>query len=180
MLRFMLGTAFASDGKNNTSDAWQLRGGVFGVYQPNDAWTWLVGAIALGRNDLPVVPAVGVIFQPHLGLRYELTMPRPRIAYLVRDNGPRQQWAYIGAGLNGGTWGYERANGENQQLTYGDWRLLVGWESVPTPKPGMPFTLGRKFAAEAGYVFARKFEFEQHSADIDLDNTLMVRATMSF
>ena len=34
MLRFMFSTALATDGKNNSSDAWQFRGGVFAMYRP--------------------------------------------------------------------------------------------------------------------------------------------------
>lgn len=85
--------------------------------------TWIFGAIALGRNDIPVVPAVGVIWQPNPGLRFELTLPKPKIAFLLVDNGPRQQWAYLGAGLNGGTWAYQRAGGIDDQVTYGEQRI---------------------------------------------------------
>lgn len=44
----------------------------------------------------------------------------------------------------------------------------------------MPFTRGRKFGFEIGYVFAREFEFDSGLPDIKLDDTLMLRATASF
>jgi hypothetical protein len=180
MLRSMFSTALATDGKNNSSDAWQFRGGLFAMYRPNERWTWIVGALALGRNDIPAVPALGAIWQPNPGLRFNLTLPQPKVAFLLRDNGPRQQWGYVGAGLNGGTWAYERSSGIDDQLTYRDWRLVIGWESTPTPEPGMPFTRGRKMGLEVGYVFARKLEFEGGLPDISLDDSLMLRATASF
>jgi hypothetical protein len=180
MLRFMFSTALATDGKNESSDAWQFRGGVFAMYRPNPEWTWIVGALALGRNDIPAVPAVGVIWQPNPALRFDLTLPKPRIAFRLVDNGPRQQWGYIGAGFNGGTWAYERAGGLDDQLTYRDWRFVLGWESTPTPEPGMPFTRGRKLGVEVGYVFTREFEFETGRPDIKLDDTLMLRVSASF
>ncbi len=142
MLRLMFSTAIATDGQNTTRDAWQYRGGFFALYQPNQEWTWIFGALALGRNDIPVVPAVGAIWQPNPALRVELTLPQPKIAFLLIDQGPRQQWGYVGAGLNGGTWAYERTGGIDDQLTYGDWRVVLGWESTPTPEPGVPFTRG--------------------------------------
>lgn len=180
MLRTMLSTALATDNRNNSSDAWQFRGGFFAMYRPNEQWTWIVGALALGRNDIPAVPAVGAIWQPNEALRFDLTLPQPKVSFLLLDNGPRQQWGYIGAGLNGGTWAYERSGGIDDQLTYRDWRLVLGWQSTPTPEPGMRFTRGRKLGVELGYVFARKFEFESGLPDVTLDDSLMLRVTASF
>ena len=180
MLRLMAGTSFATDGHNNSSDSWQFRGGVFGIYQRNPRWTWAFGAIALGRNDLPIVPAVGVIYQPHESLRLDLMMPRPRISCLLVDHGPRQQWGYIGAALNGTTWGVRRPDLTQDQLTYGDFRVVLGWESTPRPQAGMPFTRGRKVGVELGYVFSRDFEWESDGSTVSLDNALMLRGSVSF
>lgn len=180
MVRFMAGTSFATDGRNNSSDAWRFRGGVFALYRRNPKWTWTFGAIALGRNDLPVLPAVGVIHQPNPSLRYDLMMPRPKIAFLLVDNGPRQQWAYFGAALNGTTYGVERADGLDDQLTYSDVRVVLGWESTPTPEPGMPFTRGRKIGVELGYLFSRDFDWESDGSNTSPDDTLMLRGTVSF
>lgn len=180
MMRLMAGASFATDGKNNSDDAWRFRGGVFAMYRRNPKWTWTFGVIALGRNDLPVVPAVGVIHQPNPSLRFDLTMPRPRIAFLLADRGPRQRWGYVGVSLNGTTWGVERVGGQDDQLTYGDFRAVLGWESIPTPENGIPFTRGRKLGAEIGYVFSRDFEWESDGSTLQLDDVLMLRATVSF
>lgn len=180
MFRWMLGIANATDGNNHSSDAWQFRGGGFAVYRPNPCWTWTFGAIALGREDIPVVPAIGVIYQPNPGARLDLNFPRPRLSVLMADHGERQHWAYLGAGLDGGTWGYERAGGEDDQITYRDWRFVFGWESTPRLQPGMPFALGRKFGVEMGYALGRKFEFESERPDLSLGDSFIVRATASF
>ena len=150
------------------------------MYRPNDEWTWILGAIALGRNDLPVVPAVGVIWQPTPGLRFDLTLPKPKVAFLLADQGDRQQWAYLGGGINGGTWAYERAGGIDDQVTYGDWRFVLGWESTPPPEAGMPFTRGRKIGVEIGYAFSRKFKFDSAQPTIQLDDAWIVRGSLSF
>ena len=176
-LRFTASAALATDTKNNSSDAWQFRGGAFAMYRPNTRWTWLFGVLALGRNDIPVVPAVGAIYQPHPGMRFDLTFPRPRAAMLLVDRGPRQQWGYIGMGLGGGTWAYERTSGLDDQITLRDWRAVIGWESIPTPAPGMPFTRGHKLGFEVGYLFGRDFEFESDDTSISLGNTMMARLT---
>ena len=71
-------------------------------------------------------------------------------------------------------------DGSDDQLTYGDFRAVIGWESTPTPEPGMPFTRGRKFGIEIGYVFSRDFEWEQDGAKLPLDDTVMLRGSVSF
>lgn len=180
MARFMLGVALATDNMNTTSDGWQFRGGAFAVYEPSEQWQWVFGAIAIGRNDLPVVPAVGVIWKPGPDLKIDLTFPKPKISVLLAENGPRQQWGYIGMGLGGGTWAYERSDRTDDQPTYGDWRVVAGWESLPTPIAGERFTLGRKLGVEIGYVFSRDLEFNSDSPDISLSDALMLGITTSF
>ena len=71
-------------------------------------------------------------------------------------------------------------NGRQDQLTYGDWRVVLGWESVPRVEPGVPFQRGRKLGCEVGYSFAREIEFERDSATISLDDTLLLQAKLSF
>ena len=82
--------------------------------------------------------------------------------------------------LNGATWGVERLDGVDDQLTYGDFRAVLGWESTPTPEPGIPFTRGRKLGFEVGYAFSRDFEWQSAATKIELDNTLMLRGSLSF
>lgn len=180
MVRSMIGVAQATDSHNNSRDAWQFRGGAFAIFSPNPRWTWTFGALALGRNDLPVVPAVGAIYQPNPGLRYDLLFPRPRVSMLLVDGGARQQWGYLGAAFGGNTWAYEQTTGADDQLTYRDWQFLLGWESTPRQEPGVPFTRGRKMNVEVGYVFGRKFEFESQRADVKLSDSAVLRATFSF
>jgi hypothetical protein len=180
LFRFMFSTAIATDGKNTTSDVWQFRGGGFAMYRRNDQLTWIFGALALGRNDIPVVPAVGAVWQPNPALRFDLTLPRPRIAMLVMENELRQQWGYFGGGFSGGTWAYQRANGVNDQITFRDWRLVFGWEATPRIRPGMPFARGRKVNVELGYVFAREFEFTSGVADVMLRDAILLGGSFSF
>lgn len=180
MVRSMLGVALATDNMNTTSDAWQFRGGIFAVYEPNENWQWVFGAIAIGRNDLPVVPAVGVIWKPRPELKIDLTFPKPRIQRLLAETESRQHWGYIGMAIGGGTWAYERADQTDDQLTYGDWRIVTGWESLPTPVAGARFTPGRKLGLEIGYVFSRDLEFSSDSPDISLSNAVTLGITTRF
>ena len=92
----------------------------------------------------------------------------------------RQHWGYIGGGIDGGSWVYDRVNGEGERLDYREWRAVLGWESAPPRPPGVFRTTGYQFNVEVGYVCGREFEFESGSPDISIGNTLLVRTKISF
>ncbi len=174
-LRTMLGVAFATDNNNTSGDAWQFRGGAFGIYRANDCWSWTVGAIALGRSDLPVVPAVGFVYSPNEFRRLDFILPNPTMNYLLSDNGQRQQWFYFGGGFTGSSWGYEQVGTTDDILTYRDLRIVAGLKSTPTGPRGVPFVRGRKNTLEFGFVFDRDLEFNNESTSVSLDNAFLIR-----
>jgi len=180
MLRFMLGGAFATDLYNTGGDAWRMRGGGFAMYRPNERWSFAVGAMATGRRDIPVLPAVGLIWQPTPALTVNLMMPRPRISWLLIERRNRQHWVYVGGAIDGGDWAYERANGVGDRLEYREWRLVLGWESMPPKPPGAFMSTGTTINAEVGYVFGREFEFKSATPDISIGNAVLLRAGVRF
>ena len=179
-VRTILGADFATDGDNRSSDAWRFRGGAFAIWDANAQLKLSFGAIALGRSDLPVVPAVGAIWVPNDRTRWDLILPRPKVSYLVTDNGVRQNWVYTGVALAGNTWGYETNAGVDQQLSYGDWRAVLGWESRPSAPADVPFVLGRKYSAEFGYAFSRDLELDEDAADIPLRSSFLIRLSTRY
>ena len=64
--------------------------------------------------------------------------------------------------------------------TYGDWRVVAGWESVPTPIEGARFTPGRKHGLEIDYVFSRDLEFSSGSPDVSLTDAVTLGITTRF
>ena len=176
----MLSGAFASDLHNNSSDAWQVRAGGFAMYRPNEYWSWAFGALVTGRDDLPVIPAVGAVWEPSRELKINLMMPNPRISFLLVDSCQRQHWGYIGGGFSGGTWAYQRAAGGPDRVSYRDWRIVLGWESMPPQPPGTFRPSGIRFNAEIGYVFGREFEFDTAAPNILPDDTLLLRTGLNF
>ncbi len=180
MARYMLNGAFASDMDNTGSTAWQIRGGMFAMYRPNETWNFAFGALATGQSDLPVLPVLGAIWQPRPSLKVDLMLPNPRISLLLSESESRQHWAYVGGGFSGGTWAYRRANGLGERLNYREFRFVLGWEATPPKKPGTFGSSGTTVNAEIGYVFGRKFEFDNSVPDIKIDNTLLLRSGISF
>lgn len=179
-VRSIIGVDFATDGDNRSSDAWRFRGGAFAIWEANPQLKLSFGAIALGRDDLPVVPALGAIWVPTSRSRLDLILPKPKLSYLLSDDGQRQNWIYTGVGLDGNTWGYESEGGVDQQLSYGDWRVFVGWEGRPSAPVNAPFVLGRKYAAEIGYAFSRDLELDQDSVEVPLSSSFFVRMSTRY
>ena len=179
-LRTVLGVNFATDNENTSSDSWRFTGGVFAIHQKSPTLSWTFGALALGRSDLPVVPAIGAVWLPRPGTRVDLILPNPKVNFLIADNGQRQQWAFLGGGLNGNTWGYERPGFGDDTLTYSDLRIVAGWESRPSAPANAPYVPGRKFSAEFGYAFSRDLEFEREALEISLDDAIVFRVSTKY
>lgn len=179
-VRSMFGVELATDNENRSSDAWRFRGGVFATYSKSENVSWTMGAIAMGRQDLPVIPVVGAVWLPSSSVRVDLVYPQPRINRLLFDDGDRQQWVYFGGGTNGSTWGYQQFDAIDDQLTYSDLRVVLGLESRPAGSSGMPFVRGKTMQLELGYVFSRELEFEQETRRESLGDALMLSFSTKF
>lgn len=180
LVRTMLSGVFATDFYNTGSMAWQFRGGMFAIYRPNEEWDLAFGALATGQEDIPVLPVIGATWRPSSSVKVNLMLPNPRISYLISESETRQQWAYVGGGMSGGNWAYNLRDGSPERLNYREWRLVVGWESMPPRTPGRLQSPGASYLIEAGYVFGRKFEREHQAADIKIDNTLLLHTGIRF
>lgn len=179
-LRFQGGVVFATDGKNQTSDAWQFRGSALAFYQHDPKWTWVFGVVALGRKDLPAIPALGVTYRPSPKVEVQLVMPRPRVQLQVAERRGRQHWVHVGLELGGEAWAVERQQGTNDTLTYKEWRTVLGWDWVPKPEPGEFSAPGLAVEVQLGYSFARELEFDRAGPDISLHDALLLRVSISF
>ncbi|MDB4386148.1 DUF6268 family outer membrane beta-barrel protein [bacterium] len=179
-VRSILGVELATDNENRSSDAWRFRGGIFATYSKNENVSWTFGAIAMGRQDLPVIPVIGAVWQPNPSVRVDLVYPQPRVNRLLFDDGDRQQWVYLGGGTSGSTWGYQQFDAIDDQLTYSDLRVVLGLESRPAGSSGMPFVRGKTMQLELGYVFSRELEFEQETRQESLGDALMLSFSTKF
>ncbi len=178
--RWMINTTYASDLQNTRSEAWQLRGGGFGIYRPNERWSFAIGALATGRSDIPVLPAAGFIYEPSNRLKLNLMMPEPRISWWLAERDGRQLWAYLGGGIAGGNWAFRRPDLSLDRLNYREWRLVAGWESKPVQAVGMFRPVGRVFQFEVGYALGREINFQSGAPDIDLGDAFLLRTGLRF
>jgi len=133
-----------------------------------DRLTLSVGAVYLGRADLPVVPALGLTWTPTRQTRLDLRFPSSRFSYrMAKDGGRSEQWAFVSLGLGGNTWAVTRDNQQTDELSLRDFRLTIGTENIVSGGGG--------WFVEGGYVFGRRIEYESDESEIDLGDALLLQ-----
>ena len=164
-----------SDFEGSDADAFRVTGQAFAVYESSPATTWVAGVVYLNREDVSLLPAVGMIYQPTPNIKYEAILPRPRIAWRLPDG---ERWAYLAGEFGGGIWSIERPPTPTiptfmqDLLTYNDYRVLVGIERK--------IAGGLSRRVEVGYVFRRELEFASATPNVRLDDSLFLRGGLTF
>ncbi len=165
--------AVASDFQS-TDDALRVTGRAFATWQwVPERLTLLFGVVYLDRDDLAILPGVGLIWTPTPDYRLDVIFPRPKLARrLVFVPREREDWVYLSGKLGGRTWAVERESGLPDQLTLRDYRLDLGWERIIDGGSGV--------FAEIGYVFGRELEYESTSTGISFDDAVMIRGGITY
>jgi len=127
------------------------------------------GAVYLDRADLPLLPAVGLTWTPRTTTRLDLQFPQSRFAWrLAKDGSASETWMSLSAGIGGNTWAVTRADGETDEVSLGDIRLLLGLEHIVDGGGG--------WFADIGYAFNRHYEFQSDKVQIGLSDGVLVMA----
>jgi len=165
-----------SDFEQSTDEAIRIPGHGAALWEWTPKVKVLLGVAYLDRDDVPMLPIAGLIWQPHVVIKYELTFPRPRIArrvYLWGAYGEDvEDWVYISGELGGGTWAIARTDGTNDVFNYRDYRLILGVQRK------VLWGLDRHL--EIGYIFGRKIEYESSTPDIFPNDTVMIRGGLTY
>lgn len=143
-------------------------------------WQWIPktlsisgGAVYTGREDYPVLPAMGLMWTPSPRWKYDIQFPSPRISYRLAKSGcDHETWGYVSGVFGGNTWAVKRAGGVSDELTLSDLRLVFGLEHLQPQN--------RSVFVEAGYVFNRSIEYTNIAFQQDLDAAMMLRMGVSF
>ena len=139
---------------NSSDDSMRITGRALATWQwVPERLSLLFGVVYLDRNDLPILPGVGLMWTPSPDWRFDLMFPRPKLAHrIVFEPGQREEWVYMSGKLGGRTWAVERQPGVSDQLTLRDYRLSLGWERIAEGGAG--------WFVEGGYVFGRELEYD--------------------
>jgi len=161
-----------SDFQQIGDEALRITGHGFASYDWSETLRLVLGIAYLDRNDVSLLPAAGFIWTPHEDVRFELVLPRPRVAFRPIYTGDSEDWIYVAGEFGGGSWEIERTSGAIDQLTIRDYRAILGWERKHTG--------GHATRVEFAWVFGREFEFESATPDFDADSTVMIRGGVTY
>jgi hypothetical protein len=132
----------------------------------------LFGVLYLNRNDIQLLPAGGVIWMPNEAKRFELLFPKPKLAHRITLGDHYEDWLYLGGEFGGNTFAVLRADGTEDFITFRDLRVYVGLERK--------LNGGAGYRLEAGYVFARRVEYDSATPDLEVGDTVMLRGGFTF
>ena len=143
------------------------------VFQADTNWRWTMGATDLDREDIRVLPVVGLTFAPPDGdVLLDLVFPRPKAALRLSHDENHQHWFYVAGELGGGSWAINRTSGSRDIVTLRDLRLLVGLETVTKKRHASRL--------EAGWVFDRVVDYRSNLGDYRPSDTAIIRWSSDF
>lgn len=171
-LHLHIAPMWATDFDANSGESFRMIGGGLLAHDLSPEWMLAVGAIYLDRPDLPALPLGGVRWKPADHIELDLMFPRPRAAWRFNveesgDDAGEERWFYVGGGLGGDSWAFDRVGGPDDRVGYRDLRVLVGAETRETD--------GTRRVLEFGYVFDRQLDFDRGPGDQNLPGTALVR-----
>jgi hypothetical protein len=132
----------------------------------------VAGVLYLNRDNVSLLPAGGLIWTPADWARFEILFPKPKFALRCNVGPGFEDWVFGTAEFGGNTWPIIRAGGFQDDVTYLDYRLLLGVERK--------LNGGAGYRLEAGYVFGRSIEFASGTGDFDPQNTFILRGAIAF
>ncbi|NLE36680.1 MAG: hypothetical protein GX621_01490, partial [Pirellulaceae bacterium] len=154
----------------------RVRGYFSGKWEWNPTVDLMVGVAYTDLEDWPVLPVGGLVIRPNDAQILNLTFPRSsylqRIAAIGILGRRTEYWGLIGIELEGGRWDVEMTDGSFDDLTYRDWRVVLGIEQRTLDAYKLNF--------EIGYVFARRLEYERSDISYTPDDTFSMTLTGRF
>ena len=160
------------------SDSLRVMGRGIGRVRLTPRATAKLGVIYLDRNDIKLLPAGGLLWQPNPNTRFDIFFPEPKFSSYLTTLGTKDVWWYAGGYYGGGAWTIQRASGGSDSIDINDIRLLLGLEFGQNEL----MREGRRNAfIEVGYVFDRELLYRNAGADsMSLQDTIMFRAGIGY
>jgi hypothetical protein len=158
-----------------SSDSIRIMGRGLGVLNLSPTLQAKLGVLYIDRNDIKLLPAGGLIWDPSEDRHWEIFFPRPKFAQRLSTVGNHNVWAYLAGEYGGGAWTIVREAGFTDSFDYNDFRMMIGAEWIPIAKNGPSGFF------EVGYVFKRELVYRSLlPPSLDLPDTFMLRGGFSF
>ncbi len=156
-------------------ESWRIMGRAVGTLQLTPTTQGKVGIVYLDRNQVKLLPVVGMTWVPNANARYDILFPTPKAAWRLSELGNRSLWGFVAGEYGGGAWTFRRSTGQISPFDYNDIRITLGGEMVPKTPQGLSGTF------EVGYVFYRQLFYVDGPPQIqDLPDTWMLRLGLAY
>jgi hypothetical protein len=167
-----------SDFDTMNADSLRVQGRGLGIFRLSPTTTLKAGVMYIDRNDIKLLPAGGILWQPNPGVRYDIYFPEPKVSKYVRTIGVYDVWGYVGGEFGGGSWTIQRTNGTTDSVDLNDIRVLFGFEWGRSDQ----LRTGRRIGfLEAGFVLEREVKYRDSPADnFNADETFMLRVGIGY
>jgi hypothetical protein len=162
---------YADDHSFDSDDAVRFNGRAVAIYDPTPEWKWVIGVTYVNGGWAKIVPVAGFIYEPSDDVAYELVFPRPRVAWRLPNSpvpGRDEYWFYVSGEFANAIWAFEQSDGTPDVFASRDFRLIFGLERK--------IIGGLSHRIEAGYVFDREIKLASDGDEIELDDSVLVRA----
>lgn len=161
-----------SDFNTMNSHSLRIQGLGLGTLKITPTMTLKLGVMYLDRNDIKILPAGGVLWQPSPQVRFDFFFPQPKLASYLTTVNNKEVWWYVAGEYGGGAWTIQRTAGFSDRIDINDIRVSLGLETQGR---------GVNMFGEVGYVFDRRVVYVTNPADsFNPGNALMIRAGFSF
>ena len=157
-------------------DSWRVMGRAIGTINLTPTMQGKVGIVYLDRNQVKLLPAVGMTWVPDANSRYDIFFPAPKAARRFTQWRNKSLWGFLAGEYGGGAWTFTQANmnGAVTEFDYNDIRISGGVEMVPVTAQGLAGSF------EVGYVFARNLYYVDGARNLNLNDTLMLRLGLAY
>lgn len=151
-----------SDFEGSARKGVRFPGHVVGYYALRPWILSVLGAEFLDRDDISVLPVVGLVLRPKHHVVIQAVFPKPQVQIKVTRN----RFIYFAGELGGGSWAVERTSDLDDVVTYSDLRVTFGIAKLDEDSAN---------SIEVGYAFDRSIQYRSGLGNYRPDNALIVR-----
>ncbi len=156
-------------------ESWRIMGRAVGTLQLTPTMQGKAGIVYLDRNQVKLLPVVGMTWVPNANARYDILFPTPKAAWRLSEMPNRSLWGFVAGEYGGGAWTFRRSTGQISPFDYNDIRITLGGELVPRTPQGLSGTF------EVGYVFYRQLFYVDGPPQIqNLPDSWMLRLGLAY
>ena len=160
-----------SDFERVVDDSLRYFGSGLAVISFSPSFQVKAGVAYLGRQNVKLLPAGGIVWTPNPDVRLDIVFPYPKLSMRLPGYSTTEWWVYLRGEYGGGTWSLRQVSPEIIRLDYNDMRCALG----------LDFQTVRELKGlfEVGIAFEREL-FVTKTDRFTLDPTVFLRAGLAY